>query len=191
MTHAFDWEVIGMQPGTASELITAIRRLSIILVRCLLIIFEIVLWCQGALWLADLIAAPAWVFLGISGIAAIAGLVVIVRPAPRLGFVRWRAAGFLWLALVMLGAAAVTHHGATSIAEPPGADIRYVSVYATEERSSPDGEIIHRSYQGQRFVVTATDGEWVRVTPLEHDARWVRASDLTRENRPGLPRTSR
>lgn len=58
---------------------------------------------------------------------------------------------------------------------------RYVSVAMTEERSSPGGAVVNRIYRGQRLEVTDRQGGWVRVTGLQYDPRWVRASDLSRE----------
>lgn len=63
--------------------------------------------------------------------------------------------------------------------QPTTANTRFVSVEATEERTTPGGSVVNRLYRGQRVEITAREGEWVRVTPLNLEARWVRAADLS------------
>ena len=45
----------------------------------------------------------------------------------------------------------------------------------------PGGEVVNQFYRGQRVEITATEGEWSRVSGLEFDPRWMLTSELSRE----------
>ncbi|MDZ4693421.1 MAG: hypothetical protein SH849_19095 [Terricaulis sp.] len=77
---------------------------------------------------------------------------------------------------------------ATVADAPLGPNTYFVNVEMTEERTEPGGGVVdNRIYRGQRLEVTDRSGAWVRVTGLEYEPRWVRASHLSREQPAPLP----
>jgi hypothetical protein len=62
----------------------------------------------------------------------------------------------------------------------------FVTVPVLEERSTPNGPVVNRIYQGQKVDVTDLRAGWARVTGRRYEARWVRASALS-VNRPKEP----
>lgn len=119
-----------------------------------------------------------------------------VWPLLRRGYsVRARLVGFAWLlfAVVIVSVSRNTppdpapgrrNSEQSSVRTSASPEVAFVARTEIDVKDAPDGATVNQFYRGQRLEIFSTEGEWVRITSLSHDPRWVRRSDLS-QTQPG------